>query len=189
MCAIVAPVEEEILETPGSASAEAAAPWQDAVIPMAEHKLELSGWNRVDDMRARLRALNAATYGAKDQLWQRLQEKEAAAAKERHLEQYLKIRQDQLARTKRPLAPVMLPCPAAPSQAERDLHMITHLPAARWCEHCMRGKGRADGHRLVLPAERDKAPPRSEFDYMFMKSDGTILVEEEMVDFWASTLT
>eukprot|EP00975_Prorocentrum_lima_P050759 10635141-Prorocentrum_lima.AAC.1 len=53
----------------------------------------------------------------------------------------------------------------------------------------MRGKSDVDGHRLVLPEERDRGPPRVEFVYMFLKSDGARQEEPSEANAWAKTLT
>ncbi len=43
--------------------------------------------------------------------------------------------------------PVKMPDPKRPSQEEVDQHDLTHLHVRNWCEHCVRGKGRAADHR------------------------------------------
>ena len=37
--------------------------------------------------------------------------------------------------------------PMLPSQAEIDMHMLTHLPYRNWCEHCVRGRGKQMDHK------------------------------------------
>ena len=43
---------------------------------------------------------------------------------------------------------------AAPSQAEYEAHMRTHLPYKRWCPFCVKGKRSAEPHRV----EKEKEP-------------------------------
>ena len=43
--------------------------------------------------------------------------------------------------------PRVLRAPKAPTQAEIDEHMATHLPHAAWCDICMKGRGRNTPHR------------------------------------------
>ena len=38
--------------------------------------------------------------------------------------------------------PKMLKVPGEPSENERRLHELTHLPCRDWCEHCVKSKGR-----------------------------------------------
>ena len=40
------------------------------------------------------------------------------------------------------LKPKMLKIPGEPSESERRLHELTHLPYRDWCEHCVKSKGR-----------------------------------------------
>ena len=44
--------------------------------------------------------------------------------------------------------------PLAPSQAEQDLHFLTHLPFAPWCEQCVAAKGRDAAYRASGTDER-----------------------------------
>ena len=40
------------------------------------------------------------------------------------------------------LKPIMLNIPGEPSESERRLHELTHLPYRDWCAHCVKSKGR-----------------------------------------------
>ena len=48
--------------------------------------------------------------------------------------------------------------PEPPSQVERELHELTHLPYAPWCESCVRGRGKDLPHRKVEPPEKRLLP-------------------------------
>ena len=48
--------------------------------------------------------------------------------------------------------------PEPPSQVERELHELTHLPYAPWCESCVRGRGKDVPHRRSEPPERRLLP-------------------------------
>lgn len=54
--------------------------------------------------------------------------------------------------------PMVLEGPDVPSAVERELHELTHLPFAPWCEACVRGRGKDMPHRKVEPAERRLMP-------------------------------
>ena len=52
-----------------------------------------------------------------------------------------------------------------PSQEEREMHDITHLPFRPWCEFCVRGRGKNRCHkRLVAEGEQAKMS----LDYGFL---------------------
>ena len=56
--------------------------------------------------------------------------------------------------------------PMPPSQEERKLHELTHLPFRSWCRHCVRGCGQAEPHRRT--ARDSEAVPEIHMDYCFM---------------------
>ena len=52
------------------------------------------------------------------------------------------------------VAPRVPPVPATPTQAEQDEHHATgHAANRSWCEHCVRGRGRASPHAIVSEGE------------------------------------
>ena len=55
--------------------------------------------------------------------------------------------------------------PRLPSQAERDLHELTHLPYRNWCPVCVRCRGRDLDHRRAVEDERGAS--EYAFDYCF----------------------
>ena len=62
--------------------------------------------------------------------------------------------------------------PRLPSQAERDLHNLTHVPYRSWCLVCVRSRGRDLDHRRAVDEERgvseyafDGYFPGDEFDF------------------------
>ena len=67
------------------------------------------------------------------------------------------------------IAPRVPPVPAKPTQAEQDEHYATgHAAYRSWCEHSVKGRGRASPHAVV-----------SEGDYAYLGPEGsqvTILV-------------
>ena len=42
-----------------------------------------------------------------------------------------------------------IPMPVVPTRAQREMHNLTHLHYADWCEECVRSRGRNDAHRTV----------------------------------------
>ena len=55
--------------------------------------------------------------------------------------------------------------PRLPSQAEIDLHDLTHLPYRNWCAVCVRCRGRDLDHRRAVDEERGVS--EYAFDYCF----------------------
>ena len=52
------------------------------------------------------------------------------------------------------IAPRVAPVPAKPTQAEQDEHYATgHAAYRSWCEHCVKGRGRASPHAVVSEGE------------------------------------
>ena len=52
------------------------------------------------------------------------------------------------------IAPRVPPVPAKPTQAEQDEHYATgHAAYRSWCEHCVKGRGRASPHAVVSEGE------------------------------------
>ena len=57
--------------------------------------------------------------------------------------------------------------PKAPTAREWEEHMVSHWPFRSWCEHCVRGKAKADHHKTV---KRRSEIPIAGIDYMWMTS-------------------
>lgn len=119
----------------------------------------LTADSKVGDLKARLKQLSAPIWGTKAQLWERLQEREAEVEYHRSVEAQKHRREEDLNKDPEGARqPMVLAGPEAPSVAERELHELTHLPYAPWCESCVRGRGRDLPHRKVEPPERRLMP-------------------------------
>ena len=115
--------------------------------------------SKTSDMRARLKQLSAPVWGTKAQLWARLQDREAEAEYHRSVEAQKARREEDLNQDPSMARfPMELAGPEPPSQVERELHELTHLPYAPWCESCVRGRGKDVPHRRVEPPERRLLP-------------------------------
>jgi hypothetical protein len=55
-----------------------------------------------------------------------------------------------------------LSVPYEPTQQEKELHDLTHVPFQPWCTICVRAKGRADHHR-----RKELRSPAVQIDYNF----------------------
>ena len=68
---------------------------------------------------------------------------------------------------------VHVPLPRQPSQQERELHELVHLPYQPWCDVCVSCKSRADAQRpLDLSEEERRTSPSIQLDYGFGRSEG-----------------
>ena len=74
--------------------------------------------------------------------------------------------------------------PKQPTDEERRVHNLTHLPYRNWCEHCVKGRGRETDHKHLSQPEVEGLH-ELHFDYMFMGPENkpgetlTILVVKE----------
>ena len=68
------------------------------------------------------------------------------------------------------VAPREPPVPAKPTQAEQDEHYATgHAAYRSWCEHCVKGRGRASPHAVVSEGEL----PEVGVDYAYLGPEGS----------------
>ena len=65
----------------------------------------------------------------------------------------------------------MLKVPGEPSEHERRLHELTHLPYRDWCEHCVRSKGRQS--HAVKKKKNDRQPV-IQIDFSFMATENDL---------------
>ena len=88
--------------------------------------------------------------GSKEILWERLKEYEARLRTSREIAEELKRREEAINRDPESARiPADLPVPTQPSEVERELHNLTHLPFASWCEVCLRSRTRDNPHRTM----------------------------------------
>jgi hypothetical protein len=71
-----------------------------------------------------------------------------------------------------------LPTPYTPTETERQLHNLTHLPYRDWCTHCVNGKGKEAQHRK-LGTDRT---PTVQLDYQFITQPKRPLQPDEQPD-------
>ena len=104
--------------------------------------------------------------GAKTALWDRLNQ---AVQRHEHLMMFQTAnrlyREEQIHKGLVPQS-----APRAPSQEERLLHEMTHLPYRSWCDFCMACKARSDPQRALDDSpEGRRSIPAIEVDYAFGK--------------------
>ena len=138
-------------------------------------------------LRAAAEFLGISKAGSKAQLWRRLNNE---VQKQEHLRMFELA--NQLYREEQQhkgLVPVR--APREPSETERALHEVTHVPFRDWCEFCISCKSRSDPQRHVREEpEGRRAVPAIQLDYAYGKSEVknpliTVLVG---VDCWTKML-
>ena len=67
-----------------------------------------------------------------------------------------------------------LPAPRAPSRAEWERHVVSHVPYRSWCRHCVAGRGMERQHTRRIDHE-DQFPHVS-IDYGYLTGDATPLL-------------
>lgn len=165
---------------------EVAAPDVDRDRPM--EPAGLKPWSPVEAMRGWLRAAGAPIYGTKDMLWKRVLEYNELVRKEAALQEQLaqELEARRLGQGSRESAAVPLPAPRPPTEAEKEAHALTHVPAKPWCRLCVMGKSKQLGHRRIAPDEAEREGALVEMDYCFLKATGeTTTVAAEA---WSTTL-
>ena len=99
--------------------------------------------------------LHAPIYGTKAELWARLEDRERVLRESELIREALAQReQDMLENAAGLYVPMLMPAIAPPTDLERTMHELTHIPTKVWCEFCQRGKGNDRGHRQIPLHER-----------------------------------
>jgi len=177
-----AEMEPAVAPQPPVAPAE---PWYPRDVDVRDPRLWPAGFgpgSSVTRMQQELKRRKLGAYGTKQQMWKRLIIDEAAQRREKFVQEELAKQLDQ--RREGQMQPISIPLPDVPqpSPAEREVHDLTHLPPAPWCEWCVMGRGTTAPHKKVPAGERDPGAPLFEADIIRMKSDGTYVEKDEVVE-------
>jgi hypothetical protein len=63
--------------------------------------------------------------------------------------------------------------PGRPTSKEVEEHDLTHCPYRAWCDHCVKGQAKDDGHSTVKGELADSSVVRVALDYCFFQEDLT----------------
>ena len=121
-------------------------------------------------MHERLKELHAPIYGDKRTCYTRLLEWERANKQRIDIAANLEARRAQVGISTDPVIPSPVVGPRPPSDSERALHGLTHVPKAAWCAHCIMGYGQDEPHRRVTFEDADRKEPLVCTDYAFLKT-------------------
>ena len=70
--------------------------------------------------------------------------------------------------------------PMQPTERQRELHRMLHLPFRDWCAECVQGRGK---DRYHLRIEDEDGVPRIGMDYMFLSEKG-VTHKSDVADEW-----
>ena len=59
--------------------------------------------------------------------------------------------------------------PGKPTSKEVEEHELTHCPYRAWCDHCVKGQAKDDGHSTVKGDLADSSVVRVSLDYCFSR--------------------
>ena len=129
------------------------------------------------DLRAAAKFLGVSQAGSKTRLFERICSCHILALRRRSLE----IAEQKYAEEEVPPEEAYS-ATRQPSERERRLHEITHLPFRRWCPFCIAGKARADYKHPVEAEEiQRREHPVIQLDIMFGPGGNSVLL---LIDTW-----
>ena len=64
--------------------------------------------------------------------------------------------------------------PREPTNTEKEVHELTHLPPHQSCEQCIRGRGTENPHKRVTFERAESTLPVIAFDFCFIKTPGIV---------------
>ena len=125
--AIPGPAQAPSFQQNGSQALIPAEPWYPREVDVHDARLwpaGLSPGSTVGRMQQELKDRGRPSYGTKQQMWRRLVEDEAAARRERYVQEEFQLD----TRREGQAVPTGIPLPQVkqPTAAEREAHMLTH---------------------------------------------------------------
>ena len=154
-----------------------AAPQLEGVIAPDEiviNEIVLKPTSSVQDLHAAAKFLGVSQAGSKSRMFERICSCHILALRRRSLElaeqAYVQEAVPPRASTRQP------------SERERRLHEITHLPFRQWCPFCVAGKSRADcKHAAEVEDVMQREHPVIQLDIMFEPGGSSVLL---LIDTW-----
>ncbi|CAK0814682.1 unnamed protein product, partial [Prorocentrum cordatum] len=128
---------------------------------------------RVLEELRRLGIIDAAIYGTKEQLWERLVKCDHQLDEKMKVKMALEERQRRLQEGVDPEVPRALKIPERPGAETVRKQELTRAKFEPWCLECVFGKGDAAPHRGVqFLTDKEPEVPVVQIDYRFLKDDG-----------------
>jgi len=126
---------------------------------------------RLKQLRA-LGVADAAIYGTKQMLWERLVKCEYLLDEKMRVRELMEERQKRLQEGVDPVIPSTLKVPEKPDEQAVRQHELTHAKFEPWCLECVFGKAVATKHTSHLLTGKTAELPVVQIDYHFLKDDG-----------------
>ena len=143
---------------------------------------EVTAHSKIKDLRVACKWMGISQSGSRLKLFNRLYDEHLRSLKRAAVEIANKEYQEQ----EHEAVPVKIPL-RQPSERERSLHELTHLPFRDWCPHCVATRSKADHQASIADpqdaADRDR--PTIQLDFFFSekredKRNAVLL----MIDSW-----
>ena len=162
-------------EAPVEEVGPAAAPQLEGVI--AQDEVVLRPTSSVRDLRAAAKYLGVSQTGSKSRMFERICSCHILALRRRSLELAEQAYQQEEVQPRETYSSTR-----QPSERERRLHEITHLPFRQWCPFFIAGKSRA-GYKHLVEAEdiQKREFPVIQLDIMFSPGGNSVLL---LIDTW-----
>ena len=131
----------------------------------------------VRDLRAAAKYLGVSQAGSKSRMFERICSCHILALGRRSLELAEQAYQQEEVQPRETYSSTR-----QPSERERRLHEITHLPFRQWCPFCVAGKSRSDyKHPVEVEEVLQREFPVLQLDIMFAPSGNSVLL---IIDTW-----
>ena len=131
----------------------------------------------VKDLRAAAKFLGVSQAGSKTRMFERICSCHILALRRRSLE----LAEQKYAEEEAP-PEAAYSATRQPSERERRLHEITHVPFRKWCPFCIAGKARADyEHKVEAEEIQRREHPVIQLDIMFGPGGNSVLL---LIDTW-----
>ena len=157
-----------------------AAPQLEGVVTPDEiviNDIVLKPTSPVKDLRAAAKFLGVSQAGSKTRMFERICSCHILALRRRSLE----LAEQKYAEEEVPPEEAYS-ATRQPSERERRLHEITHVPFRKWCPFCIAGKARADyEHKVEAEEIQRREHPVIQLDIMFGPGGNSVLL---LIDTW-----
>ena len=140
------------------------------VSPVMEEDMpvRLSAQSPLRLLDRRLDELALPKHGTKLDKWTRLEKRENELMRERKSQAAIKAEREAGPEGRRREAAIPISDPREPTNTEKEVHELTHLPPQPWCEQCVRGRGTENPHKRVTFERAESTLPVIAFDFCFI---------------------
>ena len=122
----------------------------------------------------RLDELALPKHGSKLDKWTRIAKRENEFLMERKSQAAIESEREAGPEGRRCEAAIPISNPREPTNTEKEVHGLTHLPPQPWCEQCVRGRGTENPHKRVTFERAESTLPVIAFDFCFIKTFGIV---------------